>query len=340
MPDNNQRTQADIAHVSASSIKTLNRCKFAYFLSYILRLPQDGNFKAEQGSMLHKVCEEYGRADKLIALRKKWLTESKDRKKDKKKREKWFKDIARLSKFLDFEGRVYHYYRNTYMPWKFSKYKEVDKLCGRCEFYQKDLDQCQAINKQISDFEGCPREQMRESLRLINNVFKQEGELNPLNRNILAFEKSFVITLENGATIKGFIDMITELNETTLAVDDWKFGAWQPPYDEAIRDVQLWIYAIAASILYPKYENFVCTLEYPRYYFSNSKSNYGTITVVFSKEELEEGKQMIKDAWDYVKTGDLMERTPTWSCEYICYGKKLCDEKWEEHTGRMDKINK
>jgi len=307
-------------------------CKFAWYLNYIHKLPFKDSFATMQGKMLHKICEDYASSEIRIRELREAIGDA-----NKKDKEMMMREIQELQRYFDYTSRVYYYYRNEFEPWKYvDGYKETAKLCNSCEFYNEDTKSCNVIDEKVDEFAGCPRKEARESFRLINQVFGVDGDQNPLNRKILAIEKEFHIELDNGIPIYGFIDIVSELDEDTVEIIDWKFGKWQLPQDEAIYDIQLRMYAVAASILYPQYKNIICTLEYPRYYGSRSKPS--SVTVTFNQADLEETKNVIAEAWEYVNTQNLLVRSPSYTCKYMCIGYEECNKLWTEITGLEDRI--
>jgi len=323
-----------IKRMSASSYKTLEMCWFKWYLTYIHKIPFKDSFATSNGSMLHEVWELWGRAKRLIDGFKK------DLKKTNKKKEKAkiMKNIARLEKFLDYEGRVYHYYKNKYEPWKFiPDYEKQEKLCSKCEFFDKTNNFCNVVGDNVDDFKGCPRKEMRESLRLVNAVFDQKN--NPLNQKVLEFEERFYILLDNGVKIYGFMDLVIEIDKDTIEIRDWKTGKFQLDNSEIYEDMQMRMYALAVSILYPQYKYVICTLDYPRYYNSTGDKQ-GEVTASFDQEDHEETKRRIKVAWDMVHNEDLLKRSPSFKCQFICVGYEECNRLWKEITGKDDKIGK
>lgn len=323
-----------IKRISASSIKALEMCRFKWYLNYIHKIKFEDTYPTKNGSMLHMICEHWSRAKRLTDKLKE------DLKKTKKKIEKVKiqRNIKRLSKFLDYEGRVYHYYKHTFEPWKYvPDYKNIEKLCNKCEFYDEANNFCNIVGDNVDDFKGCPRQQARESLRLINAVFDQKH--NPLHDNVIAEEKKFHIVLDNGCTIYGFIDLLVEINKDTIDVRDFKFGKFALSSTEIYDDIQVRMYALAVSILYPQYKYIICTLDYPRYYNSKGEKQ-GNIIATFGPEDHIETKRIIKEAWDTVHNENLLKRSPSFKCQYICVGYDRCNAYWNEITGLSDKVGK
>jgi len=323
-----------VEHLSASSIKKLDACRFSWYLNYIHKLPFEDSYATMNGKMLHKVCEEYGRASNHIAVYGKKVKRAKGN-----KLRAYVRFIERCKRFLDYEARVYHYYHNTWEPHKYARAKEfidVEKDCENCPYWDKANDFCNVTNENIELFEGCPKGLIDNSLKLIRNVF--ESEHNPLNCKILDFEKKFLFKLENGVPIKGYIDMVCELDEETLEVKDWKFGKYALTRTQAERDIQLLMYGIAAKRLYPKYKYITCTLEYPKYYPNTSKKP-GLVDVTFDEDDLIEGEARILEAWDSVHTEELLERSYDFvRCNYMCVKPEKCNKLWKEISGKSDRI--
>lgn len=81
---------------------------------------------------------------------------------------------------------------------------------------------------------------------------------------IIGLEIAFELTTPNGTPFRGSIDKLVELDETTAAVIDYKSSRMALTQDEIDIDVQLSMYDLAVSMLYPQYTTIVCALDYLR----------------------------------------------------------------------------
>lgn len=124
--------------------------------------------------------------------------------------------------------------------------------------------------------------QMREYLDTALTF--SDGEYDPRNRKIKASEKRLKIPIpENWALISeaqedvkesrfsvtGVMDLVTELDEDTLEIIDWKCAQpknWdtmrKKRYADFYDDIQLRLYHWAATQMYPEYKNIIVTIFY------------------------------------------------------------------------------
>lgn len=72
------------------------------------------------------------------------------------------------------------------------------------------------------------------------------------------------VETENGTPLIGAIDRVFELDPSTLVVLDYKTSRTALTEEEALSDVQLSLYDLAASILWPEYKNIILCLDYLR----------------------------------------------------------------------------
>ena len=106
---------------------------------------------------------------------------------------------------------------------------------------------------------------------------------------VVEVEHFFRIETPDGIPIVGAIDKVRVINEDTIEVVDYKTSrtaltAWQ------LRDdIQLSMYDLAASIIWPQYSNRILTLEYPR--IDKSVSSYRTA------EQRETFRQFLISIW-------------------------------------------
>lgn len=91
---------------------------------------------------------------------------------------------------------------------------------------------------------------------------------------ILDVEYFFKIKTPEDIPIVGAIDKVRILNDDTIEVVDYKTSRTAMTVWQLRDDIQLSMYDLAASILWPEYSNRVLTLEYPR--INKSVSSYRT----------------------------------------------------------------
>lgn len=85
-----------------------------------------------------------------------------------------------------------------------------------------------------------------------------------INDKVIGTEISFSLTTPNGTPFLGHIDKLVELDATTVAVVDYKTSRTALTQVQADSDVQLSMYDLAVSILYPQYTTIVGAFDYLR----------------------------------------------------------------------------
>lgn len=80
----------------------------------------------------------------------------------------------------------------------------------------------------------------------------------------IAIEEKVDLTLDNGVRVFGYIDKVIELDDDTIAIVDYKTSRTALTQDEADIDIQLSLYDLVATILWPQYSNIIVVLDYVR----------------------------------------------------------------------------
>jgi len=91
---------------------------------------------------------------------------------------------------------------------------------------------------------------------------------------VLEVEHFFKINTPDDIPIVGAIDKVRIINEDTIEVVDYKTSRTALSTWQLKDDIQLSMYDLAASIVWPQYSNRILTLEYPR--INKSVSSYRT----------------------------------------------------------------
>ncbi len=81
---------------------------------------------------------------------------------------------------------------------------------------------------------------------------------------ILGLELKFELKTPNGTPFLGSIDKLVELDPTTAVIIDYKSSRMALTQEEADTDVQLSMYDLAVSMMYPQYTNIICAFDYLR----------------------------------------------------------------------------
>lgn len=276
-------------------------CEQQYFIEYVLGCRSPSNKKADKGTICHKVLE-------ILAFIK--LTEQNN--------EKIYNDdiINNIDinnyNLDDIINNVYYYYTSQF---KHHAWEDADlKDCRKW------------INKAISDHNGL---------------------FDPRSRNILQPEQRFDITIDkpwahyefdtpNGIVsgqlaIKGTIDLITKVNESTLEVIDWKTGKrldWatgqEKTWEKLYKDPQLKIYHYALSKLYPEYTDTIMSI--------NFINDGGAFSLCFNNKDLDSTEELIRSKFEAIKGCKRPKLNKTWKCNKLChFGKTSFDDPLIEY---------
>jgi hypothetical protein len=164
-----------------------------------------------------------------------------------------------------------------------------------------------------------------DCLHLFNCLFGRDPIFNPLESGIkiLGVEKRFKEKV-GGVTIKGFMDLVLELDEDTIEVYDYKTGTWTLSHDQACKDLQVLMYYMAAKILWPQYKNVLVTLDYIQ---------RKPVTVALGHFHEKKAVRKLKSLWRLIKTNKKPKRhkEPIWVCNSFCDREK-CDRLWRGYV--------
>jgi hypothetical protein len=109
------------------------------------------------------------------------------------------------------------------------------------------------------------------------------------SENVLEVEHFFKINTPDDIPIVGAIDKVRIINEDTIEIVDYKTSRTALSTWQLKDDIQLSMYDLAASIVWPQYSNRILTLEYPR--IDKSVSSYRT------KEQQATFRQFLVSVW-------------------------------------------
>ena len=284
-----------ITYFRSSSYNTHTLCEQQYFGEYVLGWRGPSGFKATKGTIVHKVLE-------ILAIIKKTQQDNVLTFQD---------DIIGLVDINKYDlnliiEQVYNYYEKAepYHKWT-----------------NKDLTDCKNwVNKAIQ----------------FNN-----GMFDPRNRNILCPEQhfDFEITkpwakysysvdgkkLEGNLAMKGTIDLITLVNDTTIEIVDWKTGRrldWATGEEKTIekleKDPQLRIYHYAIKHLYPHIQNIIFSI-----YFINDGGPY---SICFHDSDLKDTEDMLRHKFEAIKSTKKPRLNKSWMCSKLCHFGKTTFE--------------
>ena len=118
--------------------------------------------------------------------------------------------------------------------------------------------------------------------------------------------------------IKGTIDLITRVNESTLEIVDWKTGRrldWatgeEKTFAKLQNDPQLRIYHYAVSMLYPNIDHIIVSI--------NFINDGGAFSICYDKTDLAYTENMIRQKFDAIKNTKVPRLNKTWKCKKLCH---------------------
>ena len=235
----------------SSSLNNWKYCEMQYFITYVLGHQSPSGKKADLGTITHAVLE-------TLAICKK-RTQFNKRTKMKVTQEplgdfSFTEEELFTDEFVNFVlGRSFDYYKTH---------------CTHNSFNQKDYEFCY---KMVWD-----------------TLNYNKGQFDPRNRKVIDTEPHFDIPIKEpwakfsftgpdgeeisgNLAIKGTIDLVTELEDGTIEVIDWKTGQrldWatgeRKDYEKLMTDIQLLLYHYAVSKLYPKHRYALMTIFFCR----------------------------------------------------------------------------
>jgi len=285
----------NIKFLRASSINTYRGCEFQFFMEQVLEIPSKAGKKAFLGTIVHHVLELMAKGSMV---------------------KRNFGFITDHKKLLD-------------ICW--NRYTKESP-----EFNLKDSDKKFCI-KTIEKVLNTSYDPRRLNVIATEYQFKIPMKSKDFNFEYYDLTKG---TVEKGQyEIRGTIDLITELDKDTLEIIDWKTGSrkcWNTgdlkEYEYLYsKDVQLKMYDLATSILFPQYKNRVLTIHYI--------NDGGPFTVNFDDNDRASTEKMIKETFNSIKWNQMPSRiketkaSDRWKCKSTCYfgktltksGASLCD---------------
>lgn len=286
-----------IQYLRSSSINTYSGCQFQYFMEYVLGLPSLSGKKALLGTIVHHVLEIMARAKKNNHLSGVFVNEE---------------------KLLEICWNRY-----------------LEEETGRFKLEKRDFNFCKKTIAKVLD-----------------------GPYNPLKLNVIDTEKRFQLPLDGDGfsyefydllkkettsgqyELRGTSDLITKIDSETLEIIDWKTGSrkcWNTgvmkDYDYLKQDdIQLRVYDLAMSIVYPQYKTRLLTVHFI--------NDGGPFTVTFDDNERRETLSIlknrinsIKENWLPTRLKETKPKDARWKCKNVCHfgktkgpnGNCICD---------------
>ena len=125
----------------------------------------------------------------------------------------------------------------------------------------------------------------------------------------VAFEKEY-----EGFKVRGFMDLVTEVDKETLEVRDYKTGNYTKNTDDAFKDLQMRVYSMVAKDLFPDYDYVVMTLDYLR---------KGPVSVIFNKDDDQKTRNFLREAYGKIEGACEPIRKKSFKCSW-CVGYDAC----------------
>jgi len=315
-------------YLSASRIKTLNQCPMKFYLSYVapytVEMPK--SWGAANGTLLHEVFEEYASGENRD-WRNNLMTK--------------FRNAMTDQKVLNSVFKFYKGQKITVAE----AIKDSKRSCGKCPFGNLMSDGqsifCKAAGMTTNEFQGTPRAMLEDTIKLAEVIF--DPDFNPIDEmKVLGVEHEFDVTFENGVRTYGFIDLVSEVNDETIEIRDYK-SAKKTPTTKDIdkgwinRDVQMELYFCIARYCCKnnippfsnKYKNIFITIHFLR---------SGPITMVYNESDYYRILRNLKDSYDLIRTIEkplpkgMWGYDKNWVCSYC--NKDACEKACQEIHGK------
>lgn len=283
-----------VVKCSASAIGLYNHCPFSYFMHYILGMESKAGKAALQGTIVHQALEW------MIKLRKRGKTN--------------VDPMWLLHRAWDEHTAA-------------TPAISIRKVTTR-------IDKETGGFKEAADFKKC-----RVALEaVLNDPYYHPYKIKPIDS-----ERWFALEMpgeewqcldKDGKihqfAVRGFIDLVHEIDKDTIEIADWKTGArkdfyTQQPIDEALlmREVQPRLYHLAAYFLYPQYKNILIT-----FYYTNDG---GPITIALSQDDLAMTIAALYRFFTTIRRDTLVQRNRWWTCRMCNFNNNgVCHRVWSD----------
>lgn len=174
---------------------------------------------------------------------------------------------------------------------------------------------------------------------LVRNELKS---LDP-NVKVLKTEEVFDIITPEGVRIYGFIDKIEEVDKDTIKITDYKTSVTPMSYEEAKIDEQLSMYELAATILYPNYQNRLVALKYLRSGKELVTSRTATAQLNFRKQLLAVHNAILKYLEEVKDKKECAKGSVNPLCNWCAYKVDCNDyltqiEKYSDRTLAIEEM--
>lgn len=278
-----------ITYFRSSSYNAHSSCEQDWFMQYNLGWKGSSGLAASKGTIAHKILE-------ILAIIKKGQQDGLAVVEDK------IVGVVPTEGYnlSDISDKVFGHYSSQETQHNWS---------------EKDLKECKKWVGMAMDLNG--------------------GMFNPLQRHIVAPEIHFDFpilkdwarysyningeAIEGHLSLKGTVDLVTQIGEGVYEVIDWKTGAYRKDWatgkvkehEDFQKDPQLMFYYYALSNVFPEIEQIMLTI-----YFIRAGGPY---SVIFTKDDLPKVEDMLRKKFEAIKKQQMPKLTKTWKCSKTCY---------------------
>ena len=296
-----------VTYIRSSSYNNYDYCQMQYFITYVLGHQSISGKKAQLGTIVHKVME-------CLASCKKRMQR---------------KENKQMSITDDALGKI------QFSKRQLSTKKFVNNLLDLSYDYYTSTCVHSYTN---ADFNFCKKSTW-------DALEYNEGQFDPRNRNVIASEPQFDIPIEEDwakysykmpdgkridgvLAIKGTIDLVTQVDDNTIEVIDWKTGRrlnWatgeEKTYEKLIEDPQLLLYNYAISKLFPEYDQAIMSIFYIR--------DGGPFSMCFDSSDQKKFLSMLGKRFQQIQNNQepilISKNRNNWKCTKLCHFYK---NKW------------
>lgn len=314
--------------LSASRIKTLQQCPMKFYLTYVApyTVEMPDSWGAANGTLLHEVFEEYANG-----INRDW-------------RNNIISKFRAMINNPEVLNSVFKFYKGQKITIA-DAIKDSKRSCGKCPFGTIMADGqtvfCGAVGMATNEFSGTPKAMLEDTIKLAEVIF--DPDFNPIDEmKVLSVEHEFDVTFENGIRTYGFIDLISEVNEDSIEIRDYK-SAKRTPTTKDIdkgwinRDIQMELYYCIAKYccknnippFSSKYKNIFVTIHFLR---------SGPITMVYNDYDYNRILRYLKDSYDKIRLIEkplpkgMWGKDKNWICNYC--NIDACDQACLEIHGK------